>query len=126
MKILIVDDDESLRRLMELVFQEMLGDEYKILLAEDGEEAIKIVINEENIKLVVTDFNMPKKNGIELAEFIRQCCNKIKIIIISNESSLYVQNEARKVSNRFLFKTEFLNYTSVEKQRETIFGLLDS
>jgi CheY-like chemotaxis protein len=125
MKILIVDDDESLRRLMELVFQEMLGDEYKILLAEDGEEAIRIVINEENIKLVVTDFNMPKKNGIELAEFIRQCCNKIKIIIISNESSLYIQNEARKVSNKFLFKTEFLNYTSVEKQRETIFGLLN-
>ena len=125
MKILIVDDDESLRRLMELVFQEMLGDEYKILLAEDGEEAIKIVINEENIKLVVTDFNMPKKNGIELAKFIRQCCGKIKVIIISNESTLQIQDEARKVANMFLFKTEFLNYTSKEKQRETIFCLLN-
>jgi len=83
MKVLVVDDDKSLRKLMEIVFQEILGNKYKILLAEDGEEAMSIILNEENIKLVITDFNMP-------------------------------------------IKTEFLNYTSVEKQRETIFGLLDS
>jgi len=126
MKVLVVDDDKSLRKLMEIVFQEILGNKYKILLAEDGEEAMSIILNEENIKLVITDFNMPKKNGIELAKFIRQCCGKIKVIIISNESTLQIQDEARKVANMFLFKTEFLNYTSEEKQRETIFCLLDS
>ncbi len=123
MKILVVDDNSSLRMLMRMDFQELLGNDYIVLIAKDGEEAMQIILNEENIKLVITDFHMPKKNGIELAEFIRQCCSKIKIIIISSGTDQHIQDAARVVADLFSDKSDFLN-TSDEKKKEIIFNFL--
>ena len=124
MKALIVDDDRSIRMLMGLIFQEILGDNYEILLAENGEEAMEVAVNENNVVLIVSDLNMPKKNGIELAKFIREYYGKIKIIIISNGATQCIQDAAKKTADMFLDKTEFLNNTSEEKQKEIIFSLL--
>lgn len=59
--ILIVDDEEELLNLM----VKLLGNEYNVFFAMNGEEALKIIEREE-LDLVVTDVMMPVMDGIEL------------------------------------------------------------
>jgi class 3 adenylate cyclase len=70
-KILVVDD-EGIN--LDIVSNYLMADdeEYEILLASDGEEALEIIEEENgNIDLVLTDWNMPVMNGIELIKHIK-------------------------------------------------------
>ncbi|MFQ5674749.1 MAG: PAS domain S-box protein [bacterium] len=59
--ILVVEDDETVRNVAVRILN---GLSYNILLAEDGEEALKVFTSEgDNIDLVVMDVVMPKKSG---------------------------------------------------------------
>ena len=66
-RILIVDDSENLRSVLQLNF-EYLG--YDVLLARDGEEGYEL-INSERPDIVVLDVIMPRQNGF-------QVCRKLK------------------------------------------------
>ena len=66
MKILIVDDDESLRKSMAITLQ-VKG--YEILEAEDGMMGLEVT-QERRPHLVITDVYMPGMNGFMLAESI--------------------------------------------------------
>jgi len=66
-KILIVDDDPDILDVLEITLSE---ENYTILKALDGEEAMKI-IKSKNLDLVLLDYNMPKMNG-------RQVCQEVK------------------------------------------------
>ena len=77
--ILVVDDEESIRRLYQLEF----GDEgYNVILAEDGQEALQKV-EQENPDLIILDIKMPKVDGIEFLDRFTQMSKKIPIIINS-------------------------------------------
>jgi len=66
-KILIADDESSLRFLL----TETLADEgYKISEAEDGKEAIEKLC-EEKFDLIILDYMMPERTGIEVCEWLR-------------------------------------------------------
>ncbi len=66
--ILIVDDETAIT----LVFKEFLSLEgYQVFTAENGEAALK-VIEEHKIDLIVTDYNMPGINGIELVDRVQE------------------------------------------------------
>lgn len=81
MKILIIEDDESVRTMLVT----LLRDQFEIAAARDGEEGIKM-IEEFKPQLVITDFQMPKKNGIDVIQYI--CLSKlnIKTIIASADA----------------------------------------
>lgn len=66
-KILIVDDEPYIR---ELVSTTLKGDEYKILEAGDGEEALQIARNEMP-DLILLDIRMPKKDGLEVCRELK-------------------------------------------------------
>jgi putative two-component system response regulator len=67
MKILVADDDE----IAQAVAQKVLKSEgHVVLLAEDGEEALEI-LRREDIQLIITDWNMPNLDGIELVRYLR-------------------------------------------------------
>lgn len=65
-KILIVDDDKSLLKMMHGYFELK---EYQVITAGNGEEALEKV--NENPDLILLDINMPKFNGIEVCRRIR-------------------------------------------------------
>lgn len=65
-KILVIEDHPEMR---DFVHQSLRGG-FDVLLAENGEEGIKIAI-EEVPDLIVTDLMMPNKNGFEVAEVVR-------------------------------------------------------
>lgn len=60
--VLVVDDDNHIRRVVEL---KLKNAGYNVLLAKDGEEGIKM-IKEKRPGVVVTDVVMPKMSGREL------------------------------------------------------------
>lgn len=69
-KILIVDDEAHIRLLLEQTLEELEDEGIEILSAINGEDALKI-INDKNPELVFLDVMMPKLNGFEV-------CNEIK------------------------------------------------
>lgn len=68
-EILIVDDERVVRSTFKAIFE---AEGYSVLLAKDGEEAIKI-FREHRPLLVLMDVMMPKKNGIA-------ACSEIRVI----------------------------------------------
>lgn len=65
--ILVVDDSQDMLQFLTGIFNR----EYKVISASDGEEAEQIVKSKQ-IDLVVTDLMMPKVDGLELTQFIKQ------------------------------------------------------
>ena len=71
-KILVVDDEARMRKLVK-DFLSIKG--FIVLEAEDGEEALKIFDSNKDIKLILLDVMMPKLDGFETLEVIRQYSN---------------------------------------------------
>ena len=81
---LIVDDDEPNRRLL----RRMLRAQYKLSEARDVAEAIEILEKESSsIKLVLSDYLMPGKSGVELAEEVRRRWPSIQTILLTGFKS---------------------------------------
>ena len=77
--ILVVDDEESIRRLYQF---ELMDEGYNVILAADGQEALQKV-EQENPDLVILDIRMPKVDGIEFLDRFTRTGKKLPIIINS-------------------------------------------
>ena len=66
--ILVIDDQSSIRTILAMVLED-LGHEVK--LAEDGQKGIELLNGPSEFDLVITDINMPNKDGNEVARYIR-------------------------------------------------------
>ena len=71
-RVLVADDDEKVARVVSRLLTVLVGvrDE-NIFLAADGEEA-KMIMERNRVDLVISDYRMPKMNGIELLAWIRK------------------------------------------------------
>lgn len=78
-KILIADDDDSLRRVLEFQVQEAGFD---VLSAENGSRALEI-FSEYEIDCVITDWRMPHLNGAELLKRVASINSEIPVIVIT-------------------------------------------
>jgi PAS domain S-box-containing protein len=89
--VLLAEDDEALRNLTKIVLESF---NYTVITAEDGEEAItKFLENKEQISLVLLDMIMPKKNGKEVCEAIRNVSPKMKFLFASGYTMEIVTNK---------------------------------
>ncbi|MBP3925310.1 response regulator transcription factor [bacterium] len=81
-KILIVEDEHQINRLIELVLQS--DGFYKIRKAFDGEEALNM-INEDKPDLILMDVMLPKLDGFSLCKMIKEDIklNSIQIIMLA-------------------------------------------
>ncbi len=77
-RILVCDDDGAIRKLLE----ETLKDDYEVVQADNGREAVKL-ITKEKFDLLITDIKMPGTHGLEAIERIRERNKEIPIIICS-------------------------------------------
>ncbi|MBW2568465.1 MAG: PAS domain S-box protein [Deltaproteobacteria bacterium] len=79
--VLIVDDDEGLLQFAQKVLQ---GYGYKVLVAENGEDALMVSQSYEGpIDLMITDVVMPKMGGKELMERLQPIYPQMKVIYMS-------------------------------------------
>lgn len=87
-QILVVEDSQDLR---ELIIRMLVLENYDILIAKDGEEALEI-IKLHKLDLMLLDIMMPGKSGLEVLEEIRASKDsKIKelpIVMVTARSSI--------------------------------------
>jgi two-component system chemotaxis response regulator CheY len=106
MKILIVDDSKAMRMIIRRQLNEIgLGDaEY--IEASNGQEGIA-AIKEHTPDLVLSDWNMPVMNGIEMLEAINQEGLSVKLGFVTSESQASFKERAMDAGAMFLISKPF-------------------
>ncbi|MBF0475365.1 MAG: response regulator [Deltaproteobacteria bacterium] len=84
-KILIVDDEEMIRKMLNLFFTE---NGYKVFLAENAQRALEI-LKEDRCQVAFLDLNMPGMNGLDLCRKIRTSFPITCIFAITGQASLF-------------------------------------
>jgi DNA-binding response OmpR family regulator len=82
LKILVVDDEDRMRK---LVRDFLVRNDFLVVEAEDGEEALRKFFDDKNIKLIILDVMMPKMNGWEVLETIRKY-SQVPVIMLTAKS----------------------------------------
>lgn len=78
-KILVVDDEARMRK---LVRDFLIKKDYEVIEAADGQEAVDIFFEQNDISLVILDVMMPKMDGWEVLKEIR-AYSKIPVIMLT-------------------------------------------
>ena len=81
-KILVVDDESRMRK---LVKDFLVKNEYCVVEAKDGEEAVNTFMSNKDIELIILDVMMPKLDGYQVAEEIRKI-SSVPIIMLTAKS----------------------------------------
>ena len=84
MKIMLADDDDSIRLVVEHL---LTGKGYDFCYAKDGEETLK-VFEEESPDLLILDVMMPHINGFAVCERLRGAGHKTPIIMLSAKGDI--------------------------------------
>ena len=120
-KILIVDDSEMNREIL----TDMLGNEYEILEAGNGRDAISILNgNLTNVSLVLLDMVMPEMNGIEVLDVMKKngWLTDLPVIMISAEDSDDVIHKAYELGVTEFIRRPFVQLI-VQKRCENVINL---
>ena len=81
-KVLVVDDEEQVRRTIRL---QLSRTDYEVLEAEDGERGIEL-LNAENpllVDAIICDVRMPRINGVEAVAYFRREYPSIPVIVLT-------------------------------------------
>lgn len=116
--ILIIDDSEDILRLLEILF---ITEGYEVTTCVDGDQGIS-AYKKGDIDVVVTDFLMPKIDGLDVLSAIRKSNNPAPVILITGHASVEKAVEAMK-GGAFDFLTKPVNndqlLITVKKALET-------
>lgn len=100
-RILVVDDEESIRNLMRMTLE---LDGHKVSTAADGLTALEI-FEAENPEVVLLDVRMPGMSGIEILERIKAANPDAEVIIITGHGDMDMAVDClRKQASNFLTK----------------------
>lgn len=91
-KILVVDDDKNLRRIIEFTLTE---NGHSVQTAADAEEALAS-LDKESFDIVVTDIRMPGKDGIALLREIKARAPGVEVIVVTAFGTVETAVEAMK------------------------------
>lgn len=91
-KILVVDDEASVRELFSGVFAE---EDYEVIAAEDGNQALDI-LKKDNIDVIFLDLKLFGMNGIDLCRQIRETKPVSMIFAITGWAPLFEIEECRE------------------------------
>jgi PAS domain S-box-containing protein len=94
--ILVVDDDESVRRLVGRILTKR---GYTVLAASDGVEAMSLLRRRADIGLVLTDVAMPRMNGMRLAESVRAIPRRIPVLLMSGYATEHAVRQGSSSAN---------------------------
>ena len=78
-KILIVDDDENIRKTMKAILEE---ENYSVDLATNGKEAIQMT-NEKMYNLALLDIRLPDIEGVELLQLLKEYVPRTRKIMVT-------------------------------------------
>ncbi|MBD3169290.1 MAG: response regulator [candidate division Zixibacteria bacterium] len=103
-KILVVDDEVSLGKLYE---KELTEEGFQVLLAENGEKALRIA-QDNKIDLMVLDIKMEGKDGLEVLNEFRQK-NADTPVILNSAYSTYKDDFSSWLADAYIVKSSNLD-----------------
>jgi DNA-binding NtrC family response regulator len=115
-KIIVVDDDESIRKTFFLILHE----NYQVFLAKDSKEALQRFKNAK-IDLIIADLKLPDMNGLEMIAKFRESGYGGEIILISAFPDLVNVDELANLS----ISQFFVKPLDLEALTRSIDDLLD-
>lgn len=92
-KILIVDDEESIRESLKLI----LSDHYELILTDGGEQALDVLDNAKDVKVVLLDIKMRKVHGLDVLKEIKAKRPDVKVIMVTGYKSVETAAEASRL-----------------------------
>ncbi|MCR4610296.1 MAG: response regulator [Lachnospiraceae bacterium] len=126
--ILIVDDDEMERKMI----CDILSDEYYILEAESGKDALKTIESRGNsISGIVLDYMMPEVNGLEVLEKMKATgmIKKIPVLVLTGDKQSDIETKCltlgavdymRKPIEALLIKTRVTNACEINAYKKDL------
>jgi len=98
--IFVVDDDQGILD----SFEAMLGDEYQLVMVDNGNEALELII-EQNPRLLFLDLKIPGYNGLEVLKRIREIGIATNVVVVTALAQEHYQETAEKYGvYRYLHK----------------------
>jgi DNA-binding response OmpR family regulator len=115
--VLLVEDDRSVRRYLEVTLQRS---GYQVITASDGLEAMKLALSS-RIDAVVTDAVMPHLTGQQLARFLRNNSNlaQVPIVLLTGQENKEAARLPDDPIDAFLYKP-----VKAEELRDCLTNLL--
>jgi len=105
-KILIVDDDRSIRRTLKDILE---FEKYEVAEAEDGLTCI-VKVKQDKYDVIILDIKMPKMDGMDAIDRLQEICPDIPVIMISGHGDIDTAVEAvKRGAFDFLSKPPDLN-----------------
>jgi len=108
MKILVVDDAKTMRKIITNVLKQLGFDKEDLIEAEDGIDALKkLQEHGDEIGIILLDWNMPNMNGYEFLKKVRsdERYNDVKIVMVTTETEKKKVVQALKAgANNYIAK----------------------
>ena len=114
-KIMIVDDEPTIRRLYQKEFSE---DGFEVVLASSGQDALDRAESEKSLDLVILDIKMEDKDGLEVLDELRGKFKGLPVILNSAYST-YKNDFTSWLADAYLVKSPDLSELK-EKVRELL------
>ena len=89
--LLIVEDEERMRRLFELVLKPA---GYQLLLARSGDEALHLIQNHDALDMIITDLQLGTVSGMQVLEAARQQIPDVPVLIVTGYGTVKSAVEA--------------------------------
>ena len=101
LKLLVVDDEDSLRL---LVHDELVNSGYQVDTAESGETALEMIAKKK-FDIVILDIRMPGIDGLEVLKHIREDGIKSKVVLLTGVNELKIARDNLELgADDFLMK----------------------
>lgn len=91
--IILVEDEPDILRLLQRLLRPLIGD-YTVVSASDGKTALQHMHNYD-VLLLITDYNMPEMNGLQLTTQVKQHSPSTKVALITAYHTPELQRLAR-------------------------------
>ena len=85
-KILIVDDSEVF---LDEVRKTLESADYEVIQAHDGQDGIRVAKENDDVDVLISDFNMPEMNGLDMVREIKslESFKNVPVLMLTTETS---------------------------------------
>lgn len=107
MKIIVLDDSKTIRKVMRLCLIKLGIQDEEIVDFENGYDAIKFLNKNEDVRLILTDMEMPSMDGLEFIKITKSYVknNKIRVVLVSgSKNELKIQTALRHGADKLISK----------------------
>jgi two-component system chemotaxis response regulator CheY len=94
--VLVVDDSNTMR---EIVTNFLTQNGFQVAVATDGRDGLERLRGDPEIRLVLSDVNMPNMDGLTMAEKIRTELGnqEVRIVMLTTESNAVMRSRGREI-----------------------------